>query len=57
MKQDHIQPNFQQVPLQQVTIEAEVIRGKSEEEETKVTFLDLFFFLQNLNSKCVNEKP
>ena len=29
MKQDHIRPNFQQAPLQQVTIE--VVRGENED--------------------------
>ena len=33
-----------QFPLQQVTIEAEVVRGENEDEETKVTFLNMFLF-------------
>ena len=39
--------NLQQVPLQQVTIEAEVVRGENEDQETKVTFLN-FLLLVNV---------
>ena len=45
MKQDRIRPNFQQAPLQQVTIEAEMVRGENQDDETKVTFLNLFLLL------------
>ena len=35
--------NFQQVPLQQVTIEAEVVRGENEDQETMVSFFQFLF--------------
>ena len=38
--------NLQKLLLQQVTIEAEVVRGENEEEEeTKVHFFQVLFFL------------
>ena len=33
--------------LQQITIEAEVVRGENEEEETKVIFFQVFLFVKH----------
>ena len=37
--------NLQQVPLQQVTIEAEVVRGENEDQETMVSFFPISFLV------------